>query len=110
MLASSLAPSRSIQFWRRVIAAQLDPAAPVLLAIPIDQYWMDVITGEPVPSDLFCLRASPRALSLTCDEVDDPPADFHTDARALFEHVASGAHGVYAGRENGSWMGRLFGR
>lgn len=110
VLASSLSPARSIQFWRRVIGAHFDPAAPLLLSIPLDQYWMDVIAGEPAPADLFCLRASPRALSFTCDDSPEPPAEFHTEARALFEHVASGAHGAFAGRDNSSWMERLFGR
>jgi hypothetical protein len=105
-----LSPGRSIQFWRRIIAAELDPAAPVLISVPIDQYWMDLIAGEPLPADLFCLRVSPRTLSLTCDEIADPPDDFHSEARALFEHVASGAQGAFAGRDQSTWMGRLFGR
>jgi hypothetical protein len=110
VLASSVSPARSIQFWRRIIAAELDPSAPVLLAIPIDQYWMDMIAGEPSSADLFCLRASPRALSLSCDGIADPSAEFQSETRALFEHVASGDQGAFAGREQSSWMGRLFGR
>jgi hypothetical protein len=110
VLASSASHGRSIQFWRRMIAAEIDAGAPVLLAIPVDQYWMDVIAGEPAPSDLFCLRASPRALSLSCDEIADPPGEFQSEARALLEHVANGGQGEFAGHGQPTWMGRLFGR
>jgi hypothetical protein len=110
VLASSISTARSLQFWRRMIAAELDPAAPVLLAHPVDQYWMDVIAGEPASDDIFCLRASPRALSLTCDGVAEPDAKLQSEARALLEHVAHGGQGEFAGRGSSTWMGRLFGR
>jgi hypothetical protein len=109
VLASSASTGRSIHFWHRVIASQLDPAAPVLLAVPVDQYWMDLLAGEPTPGDLFCLRASPRAVSVTSDTIGDPPDSFREGARAMLEQIASGEQTVVAGRD-ASWMTRLFGR
>jgi hypothetical protein len=110
VLSSSASPSRSIQFWHRVAAAQLDPTAPVLLAVPLDQYWMDVIAGEPAPPNFFCLRASTRALSLSADTGAEPPETFRTEAKSIFEQAAHGELLEAVPREGSSWMGRFLGR
>jgi hypothetical protein len=51
VLASSASVSRSLQFWDRMIASHFDPSVPVLLVMPTDQYWLDVIAGEPASRD-----------------------------------------------------------
>ncbi len=54
------APHRGLEFWQAALRERLDPEAPVLLLAPLSPGvgWIDVIVGEPAPSDFFCLRAS----------------------------------------------------
>ncbi len=110
VLASAASPSRSIYFWKQVLASQLDPSAPVLLAVPLDQYWMDVIAGEPTPRELFSLRASPRALSLAGDGASEPPDSFRETAREILQHAAAGRQDALPTGAPTSWMSRLLGR
>lgn len=105
--ASSASTARSLEFWNQMAACELDPSAPVLLVMPAQQYWLDVIAGEPTPPDFFCLRASPRALPLSCDATE-LPEDCREKARAIMEHALTGeTAGV--GQGSRSWMSRLFG-
>lgn len=110
VLASAASPARSIYFWKQVLASQLDPSAPVLLAVPLDQYWMDVIAGEPTPRELFSLRASPRALSLAGDNASEPPESFRETAREILQHAAAGRPDALPTGTPTSWVSRLLGR
>lgn len=109
--SSSMSAARTIHFWQRISAALLDPSVPVLLAIPLDQYWMDVIAGEPSPGNFFCLRASIRALSFSADAAAEPPEAFREEARTILDQVAHPDPTTAIGaREASTWMGRILGR
>jgi len=88
VISSSSSVARTIHFWQRIIASQLDAASPYLLAIPVDQYWADLLAGEPTSAHLFCLRASPRAVSLVSDSVGELPESSRDEARAIVEQIA----------------------
>ncbi len=109
VLASSASAARSLHFWSRLLDSQLDPGAPLLLLLPMDQYWLDAVVGELASRDLFCLRASPRALPLSSDEEAEVPTRFLDEARALIEQAASGKP-MEAGAREGSWMTRFLGK
>jgi hypothetical protein len=110
VLASSVSTARSLQFWERVFVSQLDPSVPMLFMAPIDQYWLDAIAGEPAPREFFCLRASPRALPLVSDAASELPETFGEEAQAILDHAVGSAQSAVAGREEASWMARLFDR
>ena len=55
----------AIALWSQFFNLQLDAAVPRLLMVPADQPWLDLIVGQPVARDFFCLRASLAAIPLT---------------------------------------------
>jgi hypothetical protein len=57
----------SINAWLSFLATQLDPAAPLLALAPVDRQWLDVIVGEPSPSDFYVLRTLPVATAIVSD-------------------------------------------
>lgn len=61
------APAESLNAWLSFLATQLDPAAPLLALLPRGHQWLDVIVGEPAPTDFFGLRALPSALPPVTD-------------------------------------------
>jgi hypothetical protein len=109
--ASSASASNSLQFWDRVFTSQLDPSVPVLLVSP-EQYWLDAIAGEPTPREFFCLRASPRALSLSTLPEEQWEPTGREEAQSLVDDLVRGETNGGTKTEERSesrWMSRLFG-
>ena len=98
-LSSSNFGGESIHFWHRVIASRLDRRRRLLIAVPLDQYWMESFR-QPTPSELFVAGLA-AALSLTCDQIAEPPSISGRGA-GDFEQVASGEQTVATGREAGT--------
>ena len=103
--ASAASPELSLGFWEHFLATQIDFAAPLFLAMPEGQYWVDAIVGEPSPADLYCLRCSPRVIPLANDsDVEVTPA-LAAETETLLDHLKAGTS-PGAGRK--SWISRLF--
>ena len=70
-LASFLSgPGKNLSFWSAYLAALGLPSSPPCLAIAaIGKPWVDLIVGEPVDNDFFCLRANQTALPATWLEI-----------------------------------------
>lgn len=51
--------------WTDLLLSQYGQRTGVLLIIPQHESWIDIIVGEPVPTQLYCLRAPIEALPLT---------------------------------------------
>ncbi|MBN1508278.1 MAG: DUF2094 domain-containing protein [Sedimentisphaerales bacterium] len=51
--------------WTSLLLSQYGRHTGVLIIIPQQQAWIDVLVGEPTPAQLYCLRASTEALPLT---------------------------------------------
>ena len=66
-LASSLrGPGKNLGFWSAYFAALALPSSPPCLAIATNEKpWVDLIVGEPIDADFFCLRANQTALPAT---------------------------------------------
>ena len=60
-------PAEAAGLWLRILLSQLDPATPILLLVPVDEAFIDVIVGEPSAAQMFCVRASPKSVPLTTD-------------------------------------------
>lgn len=54
------APLPRLAAWLGALRERLDTEAPVLLLTPLSSglRWIDIIVGEPAPSDFFCLRSA----------------------------------------------------
>ena len=61
------APEQAIPLWLGFLLGQLDPSAPMLLILPLDQPWLEIIVGEPGVQQLYCVRASLKAVPLATD-------------------------------------------
>lgn len=51
--------------WTRLLLNEYGHEAGVLVIMPHQGTWLDIIVGEPSPEQLYCLRASMDALPLT---------------------------------------------
>jgi hypothetical protein len=51
--------------WTSLLLKEYGPRTGVLAIMPEQKTWLDIIIGEPSPSQLYCLRASLEALPLT---------------------------------------------
>lgn len=51
----------------RLLLTKLDPSVPMLLITPRHAPFVDAIVGEPVGSQLFCLRAGEKAIPLVTE-------------------------------------------
>lgn len=55
----------SLLGWSRFMLTRVQAWAPMLLIAPRTHPWVDVIIGEPTGAQLFCIRASDKAIPLT---------------------------------------------
>ncbi|HEY4329244.1 MAG TPA: hypothetical protein VGN88_05875, partial [Phycisphaerae bacterium] len=84
----------ALLFWMRFAYTFVDPSTPMLLFAP-DQViggttqtgapWVDLIAGDPGPSNLFCIKAGTKSLPFTSDipYTIDPSL-----VRAIDNHIA----------------------
>lgn len=96
--------------WIAYLTAQGLPSAPPLLAIAMNgKNWVDLIIGEPVEKDFFCLRANETALPATWLPVADTDrGKLESAARVFLEEGKRGQDALPA--KNRSWWATLFGR
>ena len=57
-------PEQALLFWSRFFLVYLDASVPLLLTLPLETNWVDVTAGEPESHEMFCLRATPKAVPL----------------------------------------------
>ena len=55
----------SIPLWFNFLLKKFGMNTSVLMLMPLDKQWMDIIIGEPTQLQLYCLRASLRVIPLT---------------------------------------------
>lgn len=61
------APAESLNAWLSFLATQLDPAVPFFGLLAVEEKWLDVIVGEPGPTDFFLLRARTAEIPVVTD-------------------------------------------
>jgi hypothetical protein len=84
------AAAQSILLWTEFFVSQIDPAAPILLTVPLEEPWVDVTIGEPTPHEFFCLRANPKALPLVNEVPYNLEQGFREQARQFLATFQSG--------------------
>ena len=94
-----LATQEALFFWLRFALTFIDPATSLLLLAP-DQGpyapWVDVIAGEPAPSNLFCIKAGTKALPLPSDIPYTLDPSFARAVDATLSAAASAPEGAPA--------------
>jgi hypothetical protein len=60
-------PANSIVLWLSFLLGELDRSNPMILLLPLGESWVDILVGEPTAKDLFCIRASLKAIPPTTD-------------------------------------------
>ena len=51
-----------VLFWREFVTMMVGKRVPVLLIHPLGSSWVDLIVGSPTPKQLFCFKASRKAI------------------------------------------------
>jgi len=74
--------------WLEFLSARSGRHADTMALMPHGEAWVDLIVGEPTPSQLYCLRAAPAAVPLTSDIPYNIDPAFIERARGLL--TASG--------------------
>lgn len=108
-LASSLSgPGKNLSFWSAYLAALELPSGPPCLAIAANgKPWVDLIVGEPVDNDFFCLRANQTALPATWLEVGE--SDRRKVEPTARDFLQASRHKTAASQQR-SWWTSLFTR
>jgi hypothetical protein len=76
-------PAEAALLWIRFLLGQVSDAAPILILQPLGEPWLDLILGEPTPSQCYCMLAKPSAIPLTTDIPYEMPAEFLRRARRM---------------------------
>lgn len=84
------APAQTILLWSRFFQTQLDSAVPFLLALPLEEPWLDATVGEPTPHEFFSLRASPKAVPLVNEVPYNLDSAFREKAAATLAGFQNG--------------------
>jgi hypothetical protein len=69
--------------WLRFMLTQLDPSTPLCVIDPLDEQFVDLIVGEPTPTQLFCVRASAHKIPLTTEIPYNLDAEFISRSKGL---------------------------
>ena len=57
----------ALMLWSIFLKGVIPQGTPLLLIARSNAPWFDIVIGPPVPDDLFCLQASPKALPLATE-------------------------------------------
>jgi hypothetical protein len=102
--AISPRPKESLEFWAGYLETWLDLRLPCLTLASAGLGPVDIIAGEPVGGDLFCLRASEDGLSMTLPpETDRRTADVRLAAKVYLRSFAQGVIEPVKGRLTRHW-------
>jgi hypothetical protein len=83
-------PADAVLLWMSFLSTQLHEAAPVMLMIPLEHDWADIIVGEPTATQLFCMRANRQALPLVTEIPFSLEPEFRQRAREFIEDAKAG--------------------
>lgn len=69
-------PVDSASCWIEFIGGLIDSSIPLLVFLPIGESWLDILVGWPGQQQLYCMRASNKAIPLTSDVPYDLDGEF----------------------------------
>lgn len=77
--------------WHEFLNEQLSASIPLLILIPLEHEWVDLIPGDPTAAHIFCLKAAPEKIPLASDIPYSIPDEFRTHARASIDKARQAA-------------------
>lgn len=80
----------SVLLWFNFLLTKFGNNTSVLMLMPLQKQWMDIIIGEPTHLQLYCLRASLRVIPLTSSIPYNLSPEFIERAKQLIEDSRSG--------------------
>src|SRR6266542_934021 len=83
-------PAKAILQWANFFVTQVEPLTPTLLTVPLEEPWIDVTLGEPTSQELFCLRATPKAMPLASEVPYNLSEEFRARCRSVLAALESG--------------------
>lgn len=75
----------SVLLWFNFLLTKFGINTSVLMLMPLQKQWMDIIIGEPTHLQLYCLRASLRVIPLTSSIPYNLSPEFIERAKQLIE-------------------------
>ena len=81
---------QAVSLWTDTLFTRIDPTTNILLLLPQDESWVDIVVGEPSTMEFYCLRASLEAIPLTSSIPYDLDKDFLAQAETLIANSRSG--------------------
>lgn len=82
--------AQAVSLWTDTLLTRIDPTTNILLLLPQDESWVDMVVGEPSTMEFYCLRASLEAIPLTSSIPYDLDKDFLAQAETLIANSRSG--------------------
>lgn len=80
-------PADSLATWLGFLANRLASSASIAAMVPRQGTWMDIIVGDPMESQLQCIRATPKSVACT----HDIPYDIDAETRSRLQRILDGA-------------------
>ncbi|MFB0556064.1 MAG: hypothetical protein ACETWQ_22405 [Phycisphaerae bacterium] len=80
----------SVPLWINFLLTKFGINTSVLMLMPLQKQWMDIVIGEPTHLQLYCLRASLRVIPLTSSIPYNLSPEFIDRAKQLIEDSRSG--------------------
>ena len=89
---SESAMPESIQLWSSFLLDRFGANTSVLILMPLENQWMDIIIGEPSETQLYCLRASLKVLPMTSSIPYNISPEYIAQAKRLIGDLESQTH------------------
>jgi hypothetical protein len=106
--AISSKAKEKLNFWSAYLATQHIASNPPYIVIAANgKEWIDVILGEPLENDFYCLRANASALPITSTEIE--PKRLHKLESAAKEYLLTYQSGTpRLSTQRRTWWSSLF--
>jgi formylglycine-generating enzyme required for sulfatase activity len=82
--------SKAILQWCNFFLTQVDPQAPLLFTVPLEEAWLDVTAGQPTSQEVFCLRASPKSMPMASEVPYNLTPEFREQVRGVLAALEAG--------------------
>ncbi len=83
-------PESALLFWTRFFLVYIDGSVPLLLTLPLEADWVDVTAGEPESHEMFCLRATPKAVPMVSEVPYTLDTEFRSNAASFLQSFQRG--------------------
>jgi len=111
---------QAVLLWSQLLQTQVDGNSPVLIQVPLQESWLDITVGELTREEMFCLRATPKAVPLTSEVPYNLEESFRQSSQVVLDEFVQGRRTSSAGKsqplsetvppapKSGSGVGKLW--